>query len=231
MKNFKNDKLYSLVFNEIKSYIIDKPLGPGDKLPTEMEMCEKMGVSRNVLREALKSLQMMGIIKSIPGNGNVIQEFKMDFIFENVFYYLIPDDEELVTELRQIRSILEMNFLKEAFFSVAENDIVEMEQLIKAIEEKTYKGERYNEEDYKFHMLLFKNVKNKTLLSFFKAAWIVSRDLSKVKLYKSSPTFSMENHKAIFMAIKERNYEEAKKQMLLHFELHSDKDLLFTDTN
>ena len=46
---------------------------PGDKLPSEMKMCEMLGVSRNVLREAIKSLEITGAVHSTPGVGIVIQ--------------------------------------------------------------------------------------------------------------------------------------------------------------
>ena len=55
MKNLKSRKLYLQVYDEIKNYIEENHLVPGDKLPSEMKMCEMLGVIRNVLREAIKS--------------------------------------------------------------------------------------------------------------------------------------------------------------------------------
>ncbi len=60
MKNLKSRRLYLQVYDEIKSYIEKNHLLPGDKLPSEMKMCEMLGVSRNVLREAIKSLEITG---------------------------------------------------------------------------------------------------------------------------------------------------------------------------
>ena len=57
----KEKKLYIQAFREIRSYIIRNGLRPGDLLPTEHEMSEKLGVSRNVLREAIKSMELMGM--------------------------------------------------------------------------------------------------------------------------------------------------------------------------
>ncbi|WP_368273339.1 winged helix-turn-helix domain-containing protein, partial [Enterocloster bolteae] len=47
MKNLKSRRLYLQVYDEIKSYIEKNHLLPGDKLPSEMKMCEMLGVSRN----------------------------------------------------------------------------------------------------------------------------------------------------------------------------------------
>ena len=64
MKNLKRDeKLYISAFQEIRSYIIRNDLKPGDLLPTEQAMCESLGVSRNVLREAIKSMELMGMVR------------------------------------------------------------------------------------------------------------------------------------------------------------------------
>lgn len=76
MKNLKSRRLYLQVYDEIKNYIEKNHLMPGDKLPSEMKMCEMLGVSRNVLREAIKSLEITGAVRSTPGIGIVIQEFK-----------------------------------------------------------------------------------------------------------------------------------------------------------
>ena len=61
MKNLKEEKLYIQTFREIRSYIITHELKAGDSLPTEQAMCQMLGVSRNVLREAIKSMELMGM--------------------------------------------------------------------------------------------------------------------------------------------------------------------------
>ena len=68
MRNLKEDKLYIQTFREIRSYIITHELKAGDSLPTEQAMCQMLGVSRNVLREAIKSMELMGMIQSCPGS-------------------------------------------------------------------------------------------------------------------------------------------------------------------
>lgn len=51
-----------------------------------MKMCEMLGVSRNVLREAIKALEITGTVKSTPGVGIVIQEFNTDFFLSNLIF-------------------------------------------------------------------------------------------------------------------------------------------------
>ena len=79
LQNLKSQKLYIRVYDEIRNYIYKNNLKAGDKLPTEMEMCEMLGVSRNVLREAIKSLEITGIVSSKPGVGIIIRDFNVDY--------------------------------------------------------------------------------------------------------------------------------------------------------
>ena len=67
MRNLKTKKKYFQVYEELKSYIIKNNLKPGDKLPTEMQMSEILGVSRNVLREAIKTFEIIGVLTSKAG--------------------------------------------------------------------------------------------------------------------------------------------------------------------
>ena len=106
MKNLKSRKLYLQVYDEIKDYILQNQMKAGDKLPTEMEMCEELGVSRNVLREAIKSLEITGIVSSKPGVGIIIQEFSTDFLFQSLFYNLTGDSEDLLAQTLAVRRTL-----------------------------------------------------------------------------------------------------------------------------
>lgn len=81
MRNLKEDKLYIQTFREIRSYIITHELKAGDSLPTEQAMCQMLGVSRNVLREAIKSMELMGMIQSCPGRGTDGEGIQSGFHF------------------------------------------------------------------------------------------------------------------------------------------------------
>ena len=97
----KAEKLYLETFREICSYIITSGLKSGDMLPTEQAMCERWGVSRNVLREAIKSMELMGMVEACPGRGTVVKDFNLDFIFQNVLFFNMgnPEDDARVREM------------------------------------------------------------------------------------------------------------------------------------
>ena len=67
MNRKRGEKLYAQVFRQVRAYIIQHNLQPGDLLPTEQALVEMLGVSRNVLREAIKSMELMGLVSARRG--------------------------------------------------------------------------------------------------------------------------------------------------------------------
>ena len=63
----RGEKLYSLVFRQIRAYILQNNLQPGDLLPTEQALVDMLGVSRNVLREAIKSMELLHGVCHLAG--------------------------------------------------------------------------------------------------------------------------------------------------------------------
>ena len=70
----KNKKVYEEVIEQIKDMIYNGILKKGDKLPSERDMVEELQVSRTSVREALRSLEVIGLIESRQGEGNFIKE-------------------------------------------------------------------------------------------------------------------------------------------------------------
>lgn len=101
---------YILVQEELKRYILANNLKPGDHLPTEQDLVQQLGISRTSLREALKSLQALGLIDAKPGEGMVVRAFNFDAVLGNLSYGMIFEKTELM-DLLEIRETLELKFL------------------------------------------------------------------------------------------------------------------------
>ncbi|HOQ63999.1 MAG TPA: GntR family transcriptional regulator, partial [Clostridia bacterium] len=78
MAKKNGEKLYSRVFRQVRAYILQNNLQPGDLLPTEQALVEMLGVSRNVLREAIKSMELLGMVSAQPGRGTTLKAFSLD---------------------------------------------------------------------------------------------------------------------------------------------------------
>ena len=73
-KEIKDEKAFDGILNQIIDNIQNGHLKAGDALPAERTMAETMGVSRPAVREVLRALELVGIIKTVPGGGNYIAD-------------------------------------------------------------------------------------------------------------------------------------------------------------
>lgn len=224
MKNLKSRRLYLQVYDEIKNYIEKNHLAPGDKLPSEMKMCEMLGVSRNVLREAIKSLEITGAVRSTPGVGIVIQEFNTDFFLSNLIYS-ISDEKQLHKEIEELRRVLEIGFAKDAFDMISQEEMLLLEEKAGAMESMLAKlkksrssvyGARFAETDAAFHRILFQSVDNRMLKSIIEFFWACDR-YYKVKTSESNMELTVEKHLRISRALLNRNYQDFHEAMEFHF--------------
>ncbi len=218
MKYFKKEKLFIRVFNEIRTYIIKNQLEPGDKLPTEQELCAKMGISRNALREALKALEIMGIIESKPSIGIIIQGFDTDFIFQSMLYYLMADDTKLIHQILDVRKALELSFIEEAYDQISNKDIEDLQVVLDSMKMRKEKNELFYDEDHEFHKILYRNLDNKPLNSILDASWNISEEFN-FELKKTYLDNDYAKHLKLFEALKNRNKKKFMDLFKNHFEI------------
>ena len=212
----KNDKLYIQAFREIRSYIMENRLGPGDLLPTEQQLCAQFGVSRNVLREAIKSMELMGMVRACPGRGTEVQEFSLDFIFQNVLFFHMDGQEKPVREMFAIRRALELSFMREAFLSITKDDIAEMRACAGEIRARWERGEMFENADRRFHMALFRSLNNQVLNSMLEAIWAVDAGFQlEAKMPHLASTVT--KHEKIVDALEAYDYQAFMLAMLSHY--------------
>lgn len=120
IKNEENKGLFSehkretavdFVINNIKNLLIMKKLIPGDRLPSESELCKSMAVSRSSLREAMKILSAFGIIEIKRGDGTYIAQADNRVKFDPFLFSLIQSQPD-IKELAQLRGLIEHAVVK-----------------------------------------------------------------------------------------------------------------------
>ncbi|MBZ9686375.1 FadR family transcriptional regulator [Clostridium estertheticum] len=103
----KNTKVYEQVIIQIKDMIDKGTLKKGDKLPSERKLVEQLEVSRASIREALRALEVIGLIECRQGEGNYIKTSFQDNLFEplSIMFMLEGSDPEAIWELRKIMEV------------------------------------------------------------------------------------------------------------------------------
>ncbi|MBQ2989917.1 MAG: FadR family transcriptional regulator [Clostridia bacterium] len=217
MKTIKRDeKLYIQTFREIRSYIIRNGLKPGDLLPTELEMSQTLGVSRNVLREAIKSMELMGMVSACPGRGTMVREFSLDFVFQNVLFFNVGGEDKPVREMFGIRRMLELSYMRQAFYALQKEDVDLLHDCLRRMHESKNNDMAFTAADRDFHTALFRSLNNGVLNSLMDAIWAVDEGF---ELEKKSPHLisSIPKHEAIVKALDEYDYRAFARAMEEHF--------------
>jgi len=209
-------KLYQELIVRIKTYITEQQLLEGSKLPTEEELRELFGVSRNALREALKALQFMNVLDSTPGVGYTVRSFNYDSLLENLMYYLADDASSLLRETRTVRKALECFFFNQAFDSLTNEDINELGKISDEIKMSINirNINRLKKADKRFHKTLFKHINNKLFQSLLSTAWHAESALSEITHLVIETAM---DHKKIYHAIQKGDREKAYSILSNHF--------------
>jgi GntR family transcriptional repressor for pyruvate dehydrogenase complex len=211
------EKLFLSTFRQIRAHIIKNKLQPGDLLPTEQSMANHLNVSRNVVREAIKSMELMGMVKAVPGRGTEVCSFNLDFIFQNVlFFHMDGSDNEAVHQMFGIRRSLELAYMRPAFDALSREDIVHIRETMEKIRCAWEQEGLFSELDREFHMSIFRPLGNQVLLSLMDAIWSVDVGFQ-LELKRPHLPDSIARHEAIAAALEEYDYMSFAQAMLQHF--------------
>lgn len=182
LKEIKRKTASEAAIEALRNFIIDKKLGPGDKLPPELELAAVLNVSRSVIREAIAHFRTLGIIETKPKTGMKIKELIPESPFSTYFPY-IKDNETLVNELFQIRLIIENGMAPFIIQNASAKDIQILEEI--ALGMNTVNYNKRIELDQKFHMKLLDICGNSMLkkiyplLDYFKMRMTIKKEEEK----------------------------------------------------
>src|SRR3989442_15159833 len=144
---------YERVGDRIRRLISDGPLKPGDLLPPERELAVRLGVGRSSVRDAVRTLEVMGILEPRQGHGTVVRDLSTDSLVVPLASVLTRK-REMVAELLDVRRIIEPALAARAARNVSDEEIAELEEILRRQEEKLQRGEPAVEEDSQFHYAL-----------------------------------------------------------------------------
>lgn len=221
----KNTKVYEQVVEQIKNMIIDGTLKKGDKLPTERELSEQLQVSRASIREAIKSLEVIGLLEARQGAGNYIKENFDQILFEPMSMMFMLESRN-PKEIVEIREALELQAVVLAAKNIDEVELEAIRLLVDNI--KNCEDEEVNAVfDKEFHYTIAKASKNVLIMSVLN---VISSLIDQVIIGSRKKILSEQTNKArlnnqhelIYTALKNGNSVEAYEAMKGHFKLIED---------
>src|ERR1700756_4012927 len=123
----RRSKVYEEVARQIQNHIFEH-LKPGDVLPPERELAQKFGVSRSSVRDAIRSLELIGLLEPQQGRGTVVREPSGNAVMGSLTA-VIMQKRKLVKELLDVRKLVEPALARRAALHVTDSQIAELEQL------------------------------------------------------------------------------------------------------
>ncbi|GAB3912053.1 GntR family transcriptional regulator [Larkinella knui] len=206
------------VENILREYFTENAFKPGDALPNELEIAQKLNVSRNVVREALSRLRMLGMVEARPRRGMIMSQPDVLGGIEKVLnpFILSQSNQQDIFELRLI---LEMGIAEFLFARKTDKDLDELELIV----EKQKKLPVLSKEDeIEFHGKLYDMTGNETFQRFqsllFPVFEHVFATLSKQE--EQAVIADPVSHYDLFRVLKEGTPEEFRQAMRVHLSVY-----------
>ena len=208
----------------LEELILDGTLKPGRKLPSERQLSERLGVSRNILREALKTIRGRGLINTRHGRGSIVASLVPEFNHKNPLTLLYGEHARILYDLLEVREVLEAQAAFLAAQRATREDISHIRQAFKALEElvgDVAAPEEAALRDHAFHQSIYEASNNPVLVHTLKSLVQPMRDsvLASVKNLYHRPASKKRidtRHKQIYNAIIRGQPEKAQRAAAAH---------------
>ena len=202
---------------QLQQRIIDE-LKPGDLLPPERELVQMLGVSRSSVRDAIRSLELVGLLEPRQGIGTVVREPSADSS-ANPLAGILLQKRKLVGELLDVRKMIEPPLAGRAALHASEVAIAEMEQILTRQKEKVSRGELAIEEDSEFHYAIALASANSVVLKVVDVLMDLLRETRERSLQvEGRQQKALAGHQRILAALKRRDASAAEAAMRRHLD-------------
>jgi GntR family transcriptional repressor for pyruvate dehydrogenase complex len=214
----RKSKVYEKVAEQIQRLIRDGLLKPGDMLPPERELAETFQVSRSSLRDALRALELMGMVEARQGEGTVVRKPSAEAVASPLTAVLLQQ-REFVSELLELRGMIEPTLAARAATRAAAEDLAQLEEILRRQKEKVDRGELAIEEDSEFHYTIARASNNKVVLQVVDVFMDLLRESRKQSLQvEGRLQKSLVSHQQILRAIAGHDAAGAENAMRRHIQ-------------
>lgn len=214
----KTTKIYEMVMEQIKDIVKKGELKSGDKLPSERDLSEKLEVSRASVREALKALQMLGLIETKHGEGNFITANFENNLLEplSIVFLLIGSKSKDIVELRKI---IEPETAALAAKNITKEQLIELKEIMDELRDTTDE-EKSASLDKKFHYKIAQASGNPLISTIMlSVSSLIEKNIEKSKVHAINRNFVEKQHEEIYRALQTKNDTEAAIAIKKHLEL------------
>ncbi|SHF25784.1 FadR/GntR family transcriptional regulator [Alkalibacter saccharofermentans] len=207
-----------LIYEDIESQIINGELKPGDKLPSENELCEKWNTSRISVRQSLERLISLRVLYKAQGKGTFVSEPDPSIFLNPLISFLMFRDENII-DILQFRSIIEVGNVRLCAINRSVENLKNLKKYIRIMDENNIDkvpNRIFAEADLDFHMEIARGSNNPLNVKTNEMFRHVMRKHQINVNEKLGLSSSIKEHKNIYTAIEEKNPELAAHFMQSH---------------
>jgi GntR family transcriptional regulator, transcriptional repressor for pyruvate dehydrogenase complex len=218
----KKTRVAEEVADRIRVLMLDGTFPPGQPLPSERHLAERFGVSRGSIRDALRTLETIGLLETRHGQGTFPHELSVDRLvapLASVMAYR----SDLQDELLDVRRMFEPAVARVAALRATEEDLADLQRILETQRQKLKAGQSAIAEDTAFHAILARATRNRVVMSIMATLndlLVESRTQSLRQ--KGRPARSIDGHEAVVAALRRRDVEGASQAMYNHIDQIAD---------
>lgn len=204
------------ISRQIMNLVANGDLLPGQKLPSERELCVRFGVGRSSLREALRCLAIVGVLETRVGEGTFLATSGAKFMGK-VFEWRVITEKKDVENLMKVRLALESETVANAVLYAQEEQILELESIVEKMRLSVENPEEFDVHDLDFHLGIARASDNEIIYDLLT---IIRSQLSRLMKMRApwphGHHVSYSEHQQIMDAIRARDVESATALMREH---------------
>ncbi len=188
----------------------------GHRLPSERELSEYLGVSRTVIREAIKLLKAVGLVRVKQGVGTFIAEPGPDALEAPISAFM-GSGPRVIADLHQVREILEPQIAELAAQSISDDQIAGLERSLREMEDNILHLQKHIEADQRFHSILAEATQNSVLqLLVYSIVDLMQKERHLSFASPGATERGCYHHRRILEAVRSRDPEWTRQEMQAH---------------
>ncbi|MGW1508391.1 FadR/GntR family transcriptional regulator [Streptomyces sp. NPDC002394] len=202
---------------KIKAMIVSGELRPGSRLPREADLAERLGLSRNSLREAVKALSLMRVLDVRQGDGTYVTSLEPDLLLDALTFVADLQQDDTVVQFLEVRRILEPAAAAMAARAMPDEEVAALGEVLDRLD-GTPSLDALIENDLEFHRRLAAGSGNAVLASLIEG---LSGPTARARLWRGrvddgAVERTQQQHRAIYEAVAARRPELAQAWATVH---------------
>jgi len=204
------------VIERIKTAVRDQDYKPGSRLPSERALAEQLGIIRPTIREALRTLTVLGVVEARQGSGTQISRSSAN-VLKTSFEFLMLLDQPTIFEMYETRELIEVHLAGRAAEYRTPDDLAVMENALDDMRRGIIDPSAMTDPNVRFHQAVAAAARNAVLERIINCLHDgIRMCIEATRPGTPDPAGSYERHIAIYDAIRRQNPADARRAMTIH---------------